>query len=712
MSEWDVVEHTPIEGAAAGTPPDANKSDRVRPVYITGGEKDWEVAEEKPTEPDKTTFGERLGHGFMNPIEGGGQLVAGIIPRQIERKVDEFNNFLSEQTGGAIRKLPEGGKNEQIRQREEEYQAKRGSSAGNLDPAAIAGDMLNPVNYIGLGAASKIISGANTISKVARPIAESIFGGATGGAMQPAASKHPGEEKIEQIGIGGFVGGIIGTAGTAVSAGLHGLGSWQARNYQENLQSDAIAKVLKRIKSDEKAGGPSAADAIDLVQQAKKPWGPNPDAKPVSMVDVTGKNVEGLAGNIARAPGDSRAMAEQFFEKRDKQAEERLQTDIWRYVSGGPTMFQANEALLAARSSASRPIYEQVNKLQNVWSPRLGEFFEHPDIQKGLSRGYQLESRESLAEGRPITATQMGVDIAVDGSTKILGVPNMRLLNMAKKGLDAAVADARDPVTGRLSEEGVSIDKLRRAYVEAIDQADSSGLYKKARETWQGFSESLDALRVGKTALDPSRSPEENAAIMKTYSPANQEFIRMGLADTLRTRLMKSGFSGDEAKQLMKNPWMREQMRPFFKNSADADAFIDAVTVERTMFNKRNTIMKGSQTAEREAEDAFSAGEMLAAGKVAKDVVTGNFMKAAGDSYKMWKDLGMKPNQELNAKVAEILFSTRLPDDIAKAIKSGKAPEKINKLRGAANMTRENVNPGLATGMGTGAAAAATEGER
>ena len=67
----------------------------------------------------------------------------------------------------------------------------------------------------------------------------------------------------------------------------------------------------------------------------------------------------------------------------------------------------------------------------------------------------------------------------------------------------------------------------------------------------------------------------------------------------LKERLAKAGLSGDEAKQLIKNPWMRDQLRPFFKDGDDFGKFVDAVTAESKMFQTRFETLGGSATAKR-----------------------------------------------------------------------------------------------------------------
>lgn len=652
---------------------------------------------------DSSSFLGQAATGFMDPIEGGGQLISNIIPKQAERFLTETNNAIADKTG-LLRKLPEGGKNQQMAEREAAIQKERGGSQ-NMDWGRMTGDVLNPINYIGAGPVGGAIRGlsGHALVKGASALASGATGGAVAGALQPVADEaHYAKDKAKEIGLGSVIGGGFGLVGGAVASGLQGLGSWVARNYPENLTSEAVTKILKRIKQDQKAGGPTATDAIDLVEAAKKPgpWGASPDGKPLALADVGGENIQGLAGNVARQPGDSRAVASQFLNQRDEAAAQRLSEDIAQHVSGGPTMHQATEGLLQARSMAATPAYKEAHALQNVWSPRLEEFFADPAVKTGLQRGYELERMQSLARGEPLTATQMGVDIGVDGSVKMVDKPNMRLLDMAKQGLDAMIADERNAITGRLSAKGVALNEMKTAYVKTIDDLDKTGAYRKARETWAGYSASMDALKLGRTVF--SRSPEENAAEVARMSPANREFIRIGLADQLKERLMKGGFSGDESKQLLKNPWMRDQMRPLFKEKSDFDAFVEAVTTERQMFDTRFKTLGGSQTAGRLAEDGADMS-MLQGGKIAAKLASGHLFSAAKNAFKLYQDIGLRPNPELNEKLAQILFTSEIPSDAARMLRGGPRAASNPMAAPASELA------GMSAMMGTGAAVGGTE---
>lgn len=622
--------------------------------------------------PEPDSFLSRLGHGFMDPIYGGAQVGARMSEPGEEIGAAIFGVDLEKQKAERQQTVDKA-----VQERERKYNAPEG-----IDWARGMGAMVNPV--VAAPAALGGIPGA-------------LAAGAMSGLTQPVNDpEHFGAEKAKQVGIGTAVGGVFGAAGKAVGKGIEAFGSYLAREYPENVMTQAVQKILKRMGQDQAAGGPSAQDAIDLINAAAA------RGKPVTLADVGGENIQGLAGNVARQPGEGRNITTQFLNARDEGAAARLQNDIRQYVSGGPSMVQTTEALLNARSAASRPAYDAMRAMDGIWSERLQQFIDEPLVKSGMARGYEIERLQALAEGRPFDPTQMGVNLDAEGNIQLLRTPNMRVLDMAKQGLDAMVAAERNEITGRLSARGVALDRVREAYVAELDSLDRNGLYRAARAAWAGPSASLDALRLGRSVFQ--NSPEQNAAAFGRLTEGDQEFARLGVADMLRERLARTGLSGDEAKSIVKNPWMRDQLRPFFRSDEDFSRFVDAVATETKMFNTRYGVLGNSRTAARLAEDESAENLGAAEGaNIAHQIATGRWAKAAHTAVRLWRDRqDRRGNDKLNEQVARILFQTPIEADseIAQRLTGTfTGPASVNRLEGAAA-----VAPQVGTALAPGAA--------
>jgi hypothetical protein len=80
-----------------------------------------------------------------------------------------------------------------------------------------------------------------------------------------------------------------------------------------------------------------------------------------------------------------------------------------------------------------------------VWNPRIQQFLDDPIVKPAIAQGVKIQRLEALAEGKPFNPTEHAIVGTDANGEPILGaVPNMRTLNVVKKGLDAMVENAKD----------------------------------------------------------------------------------------------------------------------------------------------------------------------------------------------------------------------------------------------------------------------------
>lgn len=207
---------------------------------------------------------EKVGMGIADPIHGGAQLLTKILPKGVVDAGNLFNNWIADNTG-LVARLPEGGVDQQVRERETDYQSKR-TAAGEtgFDGWRTVGNIISPVNRalpfsssgplttrIAVGAASGAGSaalapvGADDFwgTKQDQVLTGAAFGGATPVAtagvsrvISPRASVNPELQQLRSAGVRPTIGQTLG-------------GTWNA--VEEKLQSvpvlgDAIASQRAR----------------------------------------------------------------------------------------------------------------------------------------------------------------------------------------------------------------------------------------------------------------------------------------------------------------------------------------------------------------------------------------------------------------------------------------------------------------------------------
>lgn len=652
-------------------------------------------------------------------------------------------------------------------------------AAGSFDPHDAVGQVINPLNYAVRGAG--LLKGGVM--------------GAASGAMQPVSEDAPWYQRAENAASGAAIGLGLGAAFRGLSAaGRAMLDKVAPLGQADRTQAQAVAKILDRFQDDEKGGGPSATAAIAAVNAARA------RGTPMALADAGGKNVQGLAGSLARTPGAPKSIAEQNARGQMREAGKRLSDIGAEHIASGPTMRQTVDALTAGQKAAAAPLYEKamqpgsvaplekqfeevfrdtakeaadaVKELQKaqsaatlaaakvsragndvysasaalkeqasaraslqearqkfqaaqqakqqvltrlreaqaasaagqrggVWSPRIQQIISDPIMKPAIARGLEIQRLEALAANKPFNPR----DYAVTGTDKegnpIIGqVPNMRLLDSIKKGMDAIIEDFRDPLTGKLNfmnsgdrgQVARHLDQIRRSFLSEIDAVNP--VYKDARAAWAGPAQAKGVILQGRNIF--KMHPEEVQKTWDRLSPSEREFFKIGAADWWRDEIAKSGPKSPAARGLDKNDFnemIKDRLRPLFSTQQKFDDFIDAVTDERTIFVQAGRRLGGSQTAERQAEDAeLGMGAGASAVKGIVKAAGGNYFGAVSDFLKAKRDLGLIGDKKVNEAMARLLFDPAVDLNSAqgrsllKSVRSAKARAYIENFRRAASV--------------------------
>ena len=179
-----------------------------------------------PEQQSQASVVSRIGQGLRDPIDAGAQLLTKALPEGVVNAGNALNNLIAEKTG-LVEKLPEGGVDQQVREREQAYQRAR-QATGNegVDWARLGGNIVSPAN---LAVASKIPQGVSTMGRIASGVAS---GGAFGALSTPVTEGKPEEFWGEKA------------KNTLVSAGLGGVFPVGAAMISPNVRPD-VARLMK-----------------------------------------------------------------------------------------------------------------------------------------------------------------------------------------------------------------------------------------------------------------------------------------------------------------------------------------------------------------------------------------------------------------------------------------------------------------------------------
>lgn len=394
--------------------------------------------------------------------------------------------------------------------------------------------------------------------------------------------------------IGGTVGAGIGAAAPYAIAGITRAVTPVARSAANLVglgnPEAAAERQLGRAIGD---AGMTTNDVRTAVNAAA------PDA-PITLADMTGRSGVNLGATVANRPGPAMEMADQLVQARRAAAPDRVATAVDRSVGRGSGTAVADtvDGLIAQRSQAARPLYEEAFSKPAGMTERLREFIDDPIARAGLARGLEVQRLENLARapGTRVPVVDQAIQFAEDGTPKIVSVPNMRTLDSIKRGLDDMLEVYRQP-SGRLvlDQRGRAIEQVRKAYVSELSQRNPA--YNAARAAWAGPSESMDAIAMGRKIVTADR--DVVARQLADMSPSEREFFRVGIARALTDRTTDPARVNTFVRRMVEDRSLAGKLQAAFDSPAEYQQFVNSLRTEMTMgaTNQAISPRAGSQTA-------------------------------------------------------------------------------------------------------------------
>lgn len=482
------------------------------------------------------------------------------------------------------------------------------STAGELG-GGVAGMLVGGGALAGTKAAA-VIGGLPSIARSAA--VGGIVGGLSGAGNTDGSIGDQIAGAAQGAGGGAILGGALGlvapmvgqTVGKGVQAAVDRFGTGP-----DTAAGRKLAQAMQR-------DGISPADLQARIQVL------GPDA---AAVDAGGANVRNLAESVANSPGAGAQQASSFLQGRMEGQGDRINQAI-NTATGGDANFHANiDQLMAQRSAAAAPLYDQALNSGAVHNDRIAQFLADPVMKQGLRQGLEVQRLESLAQGKPFNPTDYAITGFNDAGDPVIGdVPNMRTLDAAKRGLDNILEQYRDPTTGRMvmDQRGRAIDQVRQAYLKQIDAINPA--YAEARGAWAGPSQAMDALAAGREILN--KDPEVITKIAGNLTPADKDFFLTGVARALKDKVSGAADGADATRKIFGNSLIRQKLQAALGDPNAYQQFQGAMERENQFAQTRNAVLSNSATARRLAgqQDASVDPSPLV------DILRGRYLSGLG----------------------------------------------------------------------------------
>jgi hypothetical protein len=519
----------------------------------------------------------------------------------------------------------------------------RANTPGALGAGAeVAGALATGAGVLGSGTRL----GAATIGGVTIPAKAVNYGVNVGkagglGVVTGAGEGDTFEERLKGAAIGGGVGTALGATLPAVAPVFGGA----ARMFQvprlrdpNKIMTEQVAKVARDagVTMEELGNRMAAARAAGQTD--------------FTIADALGKEGQRKLAAMAKTPGPARESITETLTARDLNMPQRVSDTVQRKLAGTQgTAEQAREALINQASTEAAPLYRQAEGV-TTWSPRLQEFWDHPDIQRGLAHGVRRQARDAVGTGRPFDPNDYGItNFNAAGDPIITGVPNMRSIQAAKVGIDEMIDANRNQITGRLTAEGRSLANMQRRLLSEVDQINP--VYRQARQAYSGPMQVEEAIRFGREM--PGRGLAADTTRQYAARPPHQQAgIRIGYADAVTEPLQRTG----NLPTILREKSLKGQQELEAMSPMGPATLRENLAREEIMQRTSRAALGGPQTAENLADMANAPGGMEALG-LAGQAVSGNFMGALRGGKEMLSRIGRGESEAQRSAIARALLA-------------------------------------------------------
>lgn len=498
-----------------------------------------------------------------------------------------------------------------------------------------------------------------------------ILGGVGGG--MPAAAPAPAAAApglLKQMGKGALIGGGYGavsgfgssegglanratgaTMGAATGAAVGGavpLAVSGVGKVVDTLRGQRPTEVVgRRILKALVDDGVSPDDAMARYQE----WLQD-GAKPEALFELGGQNTRDLLNSSVNVPGPMREKGRQFLESRQEATGGRILSDAQAGISKqsyGSTV----DDLIQQRKTAAKPLYDAAYEKggAGVWSDTLDDLVQRPTMAKAWKEAAASAADEGDRLPQIFKTDDAGNIVDVET------IPNLKVWDYIKRGLDDVVLKNQDAVTGKLTPEGLRAVRMKEALLAELD--DLVPEYAQARASFAGPSQSLDAVKLGR---DFFKGRLEDMRAQVARLPASErEFFKVGVMEAIRERVGNKGDMANIAQALRGTPNLRERLMLAFDDGAEADKFMRLLARERDMTANYGAAIRGSPTSPRERISA----DMLA--DIGVDMATGGSPLGAVRKVAQAFVGGQasRLDQATGNRLAELLLSTDPQRNIA-----------------------------------------------
>ena len=473
---------------------------------------------------------------------------------------------------------------------------------------AVAGGVLTA----GTGTAAV---GASTAARLAPTLARAAKVGAVEGGIAGFGAGEGGfTERAKTAATGAALGGTLGAAVPVAGqkVGQVGRRAMDALGVggEKRAQTFSQRKMLEALERE----GMTPRDAMRRLDEARR----------LGVEDITptdlGENLRGAAWRAQATPSAGRqGVLEQFAERQAGQAEQISSRASEMAGVQGDTGLAYLDDLAQKVEAEARPAYRAAYEIELNAAPF-----------QGMAKSKVVKD----AYNKAVELADIDPDIDVSSMPKDLSkffdeqmVPGQRVFmptevaHNIKKGLDVLIDSETDALTGKVTQRGRALTKLKNSWnAEIVNQNDA---YKVANAQFADKAKMKRAYDIG---FDFNKTPEERLAkSVGAMTNAEKQSLRVGLISQVEELASKTGDATDFVKTIFGTPRRRAALRLAFDDANQFDRFERMMKIQADKMRTQRKVFGGSDTAEKlmqgkdadiDASSVFGVGSQLGMGNI------------------------------------------------------------------------------------------------
>lgn len=495
--------------------------------------------------------------------------------------------------------------------------------------ATLAGEVTGAVAPAFLPGGQTVAARVGT-GKLGARVAKSAGAAAVPSAIYGFGSGEGTEDRLKSAAAYGAGGAVIGAALPLAGAGLRKL-SDTYKAYKKPAEDKAAQIVLKRLQKDNL--DPKALDKV---------------FRDGALIEGAGPSTTRLAEGVGQIPGEATTTTEKFFESRLSGSTQRAKKAIKKSISSKDDFYGTLDDIFEKGQAKAKPLYDKAYQ-SSVDSKEIDRVLNTPAGKQALRQAVTKMQNDQTLVGVPDKelgelARQLEV-IDKGGVAKGL---KLRTLDYVKRSLDDMIE------TSKRAGEKDNVRILAGLKSKLVNELDNAvPVYKQARKVSGDYLSNADALEKGREFL--KSDADTLLREFKEFGETEKKMFKVGISRSVRDQIENTFDEGNYVRKIIGKEENRSKLKAVL-GEKEYKELVTSLNAEDKLFKLRNQILKGSQTARRQAEMADLMNDPSdAIGEISRKGIKGfgidKFLQFLGSKF-----TGL--NQKTAGEVAKILYET------------------------------------------------------